>query len=96
MNRSFDNPDHWRQRAAEMRRLSEDMRDLIAKATMLEISDQYDRLALRLNGACAIRSQPPDGPEAPTRPADDARQHARPSGKSLDPLSNRKLHEHVI
>jgi hypothetical protein len=47
MNRSFDNPGHWRQRAAEMRRLATDMHDLIARASMLEIADQYDRFALR-------------------------------------------------
>jgi hypothetical protein len=47
MNRSFDNPDHWRQRAEEMRRLAKDLHDLIAKATMLEVADQYERLALR-------------------------------------------------
>lgn len=47
MNKSFDNPEHWRQRAKEMRRLAEDLRDLIAKATLPEIADQYERLALR-------------------------------------------------
>jgi len=47
MNRSFDNPDHWRQRAEEMRRLAEGLGDLVARAAMLEIADQYERLALR-------------------------------------------------
>ena len=47
MNRSFDQPEHWRSRAEKMRVLAEDMRDLVAKATMLEIADQYEKLALR-------------------------------------------------
>jgi hypothetical protein len=47
MNRSFDNPDHWRKRAQEMRTIAEHLRDLVARATMLEIADQYDHLARR-------------------------------------------------
>jgi hypothetical protein len=47
LNRSFDQPEHWRNRAEEMRRHAEDMRDLMAKATLLDIADQYDKLALR-------------------------------------------------
>jgi hypothetical protein len=47
VNRSFDQPEHWRSRAEEMRRLAEDMRDLAAKASMLKIADQYQKPALR-------------------------------------------------
>jgi hypothetical protein len=57
MNRSFDNPEHWRQRAQEMRTLADDMRDLVATATMLEIADQYDYLATR--AAERLRSPKP-------------------------------------
>ncbi len=47
MAASFNDPGHWRQRAAEMRRLAEAMSDLVAKAGMLQVADQYDRLAFR-------------------------------------------------
>ena len=40
-------PDHWRQRAQEMRTIAEDMHDLIARATMLHIAEDYERLARR-------------------------------------------------
>ncbi len=47
LNRSFDQPEHWRGRAEEMRRHAADMHDLMAKATLLDIADQYEKLALR-------------------------------------------------
>ncbi len=47
MNRSFDNPEHWRERAREVRALAEGISDLIAKVNMLEVAAQYERLALR-------------------------------------------------
>ena len=40
-------PNHWRQRAEEMRTIAEDMRDLITRATMLRIAEDYERLARR-------------------------------------------------
>jgi hypothetical protein len=43
---SFDNPEHWRSRANQMRALSKGMTDLVARAGMLQIADQYDRLAV--------------------------------------------------
>ena len=47
MTVSFHQPEHWRQRAKEMRTLARDMHDLVARASMLDIADQYERLALR-------------------------------------------------
>ena len=44
---AFDQPEHWRSRAETMRTLAEDMRDLVAKATILEIAEQYENLARR-------------------------------------------------
>lgn len=57
MNRAFDTPEHWRERARQMRALAEDIRDLIAKADMLEVADQYERLAVRAE--LRLRDQKP-------------------------------------
>jgi hypothetical protein len=38
---------HWRDRAAEMRGLSEEMKDPKAKVLLLDLADDYDRLADR-------------------------------------------------
>ena len=42
----FDNPEQWRSRAEKTRALAEDMNDLGAKAMMLRVADNYDRLAV--------------------------------------------------
>ena len=48
MPASFINdPEHWRQRAEQMRALAEDVQDDQAKKTMLRIAKDYDRLAVR-------------------------------------------------
>ena len=57
MTASFDQPEHWRQRAEEMRRLAEGVSDLVAKAGMLQIADQYDRFAARAEER--LRNQKP-------------------------------------
>jgi hypothetical protein len=48
MPASFINdPEHWRARAEEMRRLAEDMKDAATKEMMLHIARDYENLAVR-------------------------------------------------
>jgi hypothetical protein len=47
MTASFDNREHWRQSAGKMRALANEMLDLIAKCSMLQVAEQYDHLAMR-------------------------------------------------
>jgi hypothetical protein len=42
-----DNPQHWYDRAAEMRVLAEEMKTVETKAMMLRLADDYDKLADR-------------------------------------------------
>jgi len=43
----INNPMHWRDRAEELRRLTEEMADKKTKQTMLRIAKDYDKLAER-------------------------------------------------
>jgi len=43
-------PEHWRSRARDMRRLADGITDLVTKSTMLRIADDYDRVAQRAEG----------------------------------------------
>ncbi len=46
-----NNPEHWRERAVQMRTLSDWIEDAATKATMLKLADQYDGLAERIGGS---------------------------------------------
>jgi hypothetical protein len=46
-----NNPEHWRQRAVQMRTLSDWIEDAATKASMLKLADQYDGLAERIGGS---------------------------------------------
>jgi hypothetical protein len=43
----LDDPQHWLERAEEMRRLAEEMRDAETRRMMLSIAEGYDKLAQR-------------------------------------------------
>ena len=43
----LNNPTHWRLRAMETRLLADQLTDLVAKATILRIAEEYDQLATR-------------------------------------------------
>lgn len=40
-----DNPEHWRRRAEESRRIADQLDGPIAKKTMLDIAQSYEQLA---------------------------------------------------
>lgn len=42
-----NDPEHWRSRAEEMRAMAEGIKDEGARATMLRIAEDYDKLAER-------------------------------------------------
>lgn len=52
----------WRDRAEEARVLAAQLTDAVAKVTMLQIAEGYERMAQRAEAADTLS---PDGPELP-------------------------------
>jgi hypothetical protein len=41
----YNDPEHWRERATEARAIAEKMTDALGRKAMIEIAENYDRLA---------------------------------------------------
>jgi hypothetical protein len=55
---TISDPEHWHRRADEMRRIAEEMSVLPhAKASMLRIAEEYDRLAVRAEEGLKYQKQ---------------------------------------
>ena len=59
----LNDPRHWRDRAAEMRVLSDQIKDLDAQRMMLKLANDYDKLADRAEDRAA-RDMPGPSPIA--------------------------------
>jgi hypothetical protein len=51
----FNDPNHWLKRAAEARAMADHLNDLEAKAAMLRIAEDYERLAERAKARASGR-----------------------------------------
>jgi hypothetical protein len=58
---------HWRDRAAEMRVLSGEMKDLETQSIMVKLANDYDKLADRAEDRAARDKTPGPSPRAKAR-----------------------------
>jgi hypothetical protein len=59
MTSVLDDPQQWRERAAELRVLSRGLDDIAARIDLLQIADGFDRLAARAEKRIATKESPP-------------------------------------
>ena len=57
MDRRYYSPDFWRDRAIEARDLAQTIADAEAKAAMLDVAEDYERIARRYELIAAKRQQ---------------------------------------
>ena len=61
MPNKFGTPEHWRMRATTARAMAESIEDNAAKRAMLEIADNYEKIAVRTEAKEAGVPIHPDG-----------------------------------
>ena len=72
---------HWRDRAAEMRVLSGEMKDFDAQTLMLKLANDYDKLADRAEDRAARNV--PGRPSRHRKPANGTSSNFAPNGRGL-------------
>jgi hypothetical protein len=58
MPQLFNDAKHWRERAAQAREVAKLISDAVARATMLEIAERYERLARQVEGRAIANHDP--------------------------------------
>jgi hypothetical protein len=59
MTSVLDDPQQWRERAAELRVLSRGLDDIAARIDLLQIADGFDRLPARAEKRIPTKESPP-------------------------------------
>jgi hypothetical protein len=87
--------EHWRKHADEARSLADDMKDEISKQMMLQIADDYERLAKRAERLDVNPSKPgrPSGPRVRYQRFYSPRVVG---GKVMTPADLRRLHKYML
>jgi hypothetical protein len=54
---SINDPVHWRERAEEMRTLADEMHDELSKKMMVQLAEDYEKLARRAEERAKLSSR---------------------------------------